>query len=231
MRAGRACSLLRSIALALTAWLLVPGAPAWGATAAESRAERQEIKEQRAAIEARFKAGEHECKQRFVVTSCINELQAQRREDLAALRKREIEHDEVQRRAQAEANRQRLERKSAEALDKPPVMPKAASAPGEPASASAVRGRSAHHASESASAPKTAPKATSASASAAKARKRSNADDEAAAAAARVVAQERRASEAAAHLEKVQARNAKREASGKVAAPLPVPAPTSAASQ
>ena len=86
---------------------------------AAAAAEREQIRLERAAVEARYKQGELACRERFAVTACVTELQTQRREALAALRLREIELDETKRKAEAEENARRLEAKRAAALSKP----------------------------------------------------------------------------------------------------------------
>ena len=48
-------------------------------------AQRQQIKTERAAAEARYKQAEADCNMRFAVSGCIAEAQAQRREALERL--------------------------------------------------------------------------------------------------------------------------------------------------
>jgi hypothetical protein len=62
-----------------------------------------------------------------------------------------------------------------------------------------------------------------------RARQRSKTAEDATVAAARVAAQQRRASEAAAHRQDVEQRNAERSARGKKSTPLPVPSAASVA--
>ena len=170
-------------------------------------AQRKQIKAERAAAEARYKQAEADCSQRFAVSGCIAEAQAQRREALTGLRMRELALDEAKRKADAEESARRIEAKRAEAASKPPPVPRAASAP--PAAAGFGRRRPCAAASARASAPRppTMPPT----------------------AAARVAAQQRRASEAAAHRQEVEQRNAERSARGKKSAPLPVPSAASVA--
>jgi colicin import membrane protein len=216
----------RFAAQGLAAWLVLalwPAMPAWADEAASAAAsassapsaptEREQLRRERAAVEARYKDAEIACSKRFVVSSCVNEVQAQRREALGALRQREIALDEAKRRAEAEQSAQRLDAKRAASMSKPEPVPHAVPA----ANASAPRS-----ASGSASAPTD------------RAKRRAKTTDEAAAAAAaatRVAAQQRRASEAAAHREAVDRRNAERAARGKKSTPLPVPPAASAASR
>ncbi len=176
-------------------------------------AERERIRLERAAVEARYKQGEMACRERFAVTGCVTDLQTQRREALTALRQREIELDEARRKVEAEENARRLEAKRAAAQSKPVPEPR----PEPAAGASAARSA-----------------ASAASAPSERARRRSKTADDAAAAAARAAAQQRRRSEAAAHRHSVEQRNAERAARGKKSTPLPVPAalpPASAASR
>jgi colicin import membrane protein len=194
-------------------------AAAWTAGAAlaaealDAAAERERIRLERAAVEARYKQGELACRERFAVTGCVTDLQTQRREALAPLRQREIELDEAKRKADAEENARRLEAKRAAAQSKPVPEPRVESAPGASAARSA---------------------ASAVSSPSARALRRSQTADDAAAAAARATAQQRRLSEAAAHRQAVEQRNAERAARGKKSTPLPVPAalpPASAASR
>lgn len=197
-------SLLRAAGLAV-GLILVCGAHA--TESPEAQVERQTIKTQRAAANAQLKKAEAECRQRFVVSSCINEAQAQHREAMSALRMRELTLDEAKRKAEAEENERRLQAKRAEAASRPPPVPRAASAPKASAAASA------------ASAPLAGDRV----------RKRSKTGDDATAAAERVAAQQRRAAEAAAHRQEVEQRNAERAARGKKTTPLPVPSAASVA--
>jgi hypothetical protein len=192
------------------AWLALGLLLACGAHATEppeAQAERQKIKVERAAANAQLKKAEAECRQRFVVSSCINEAQAQHREAMTALRMRELALDEAKRKAEAEENERRLEAKRAEVASRPPPVPRAASAPKISGAASA------------ASSPQAGDRG----------RKRSKTGDDAAEAAARVAAQQRRAAEAAAHRQEVEQRNAERMARNKKSTPLPVPSAASVA--
>jgi len=173
----------------------------------EAQAERQQIKAQRAAADAQYRKAEAECRQRFAVSGCITEAQAQHRETMSALRMRELALDEAKRKAEAEANEHRIEAKRADAANRPPPQPRAASAPKASAAASAASGPVASE----------------------RVRKRSKTADDAAAAAARVAAQQRRATEAAVHRQEVEQRNAERVARGKKSVPLPVPSAASVA--
>jgi colicin import membrane protein len=187
--------------------LLLPLSAA-AAESGDAAAQREAIRHERSAVEARYQQGEAQCKQRFSVSSCVADLQAQRRRDLAALRERELALDEAKRKADAEDNARRLQAKQDVAKARPPPEPRAASA------------------ARAASAPTVA----SAPAHGERARKSSKTADDADAAAARAAAQQHRVSEAAGRREAAEQRNAERAAKGKKSTPLPIPAPLPAAS-
>jgi len=197
---------LRRAVLALVGLAAALPFAASAADLPQDKAELEQIRLERVAVEQRYQQAESSCRQRFAVSGCIEEAQAQRRKALADLRQRELALDEARRRSEAEQARLRQQAKQAEAQRRPPPEPlaaKSASAPAEvaasaPAAKTPVRGRS-----------KTA--------------------DDAAAAAARAAAQQQRASEAAAHREEVERRNAERAARGKTSKPLPVPSAASVA--
>lgn len=199
----RHARLLQAVCLGLLVGL---GAAAHALEPASGAAQRQQIKTERAAAEARYKQAEADCSKRFAVSGCLAEAQAQRREAMTGLRAREVALDEAQRKADAEESARRVQAKQAEAASKPPPVPRAASAPAS-AAASAAAGRAPSE----------------------RARQRSKTAEDATVAAARVSAQQRRASEAAAHRQEVEQRNAERSARGKKSTPLPVPSAASVA--
>ena len=168
--------------------------------------QRQQIKTDRAAVDARYKQVEADCNKRFAVSGCIADAQAQRREAMTGLRQRELALDEAQRQADAEESARRVQAKQAEAASKPAPVPRATSAPAGTAASASAAGTGSE-----------------------RARQRSKTADDAAAAATRVAAQQRRASEAAAHRQDVEQRNAERYARGKKVTPLPVPTAASVA--
>ena len=196
---------MRVAALALCVGWVAAAGTARAAESPEAVAQRQQIKQQRAEAEARFKRTEAECKQRFAVSGCVADAEAERRATLATLRQRELALDDAKRQAEAQESRRRLESKRAEAQNRLPPVPRAASEP--------------RAASSAASAPLIKERV----------RRTSQTADEAADAAARALAQQRRASEAAAHRQEVEQRNAERAARGKKAQPLPVPSAASVA--
>lgn len=191
-------------------WGLCLGAGLTGAAlaveAASDAAQRQQIKSERGAAEARFKQAEADCNKRFAVSSCVAEAQAQRREAVNGLRIRELTLDEAKRKADAEDSARRVQAKQDEAASRPLPVPRAASAPPGVA-ASAANGRAGSE----------------------RVRARSKTADEATAAAARVAAQQRRAMEAEVHRQDVEKRDAERLARGKKSTPLPVPTAASVA--
>lgn len=196
---------MRVAALALCLGWIGAAGTAVAAEPPEAAAQRQQIKQERAAAEERFKRTEAECKQRFSVSGCVADAEAERRATLATLRLRELALDDAKRQAEAAESRRRLESKRAEAQNKPPPVPHAASEP------------------------RAAPSAASAPLFKERTRRASQTADEAAEAAARALAQQRRASDAAAHRQEVEQRNAERAARGKKSQPLPVPSAASVA--
>jgi hypothetical protein len=188
-------------------------------------AEKAELRAEREAVEARYRTAERACRERLLVSSCLRDAQQQRREALAALRERELMLDETIRRAEAEEHAQRRDAKAgaaaqaasaasarAEAASAPAAVGAKAAAPAAPAArASAPDTSSWRRAQPRVDPPQPSPAEREA--------------QRAAAAAERAAAQQRRASEAQAHRETVERRNAERSAKGRApAAPLPVPA-------
>ena len=89
--------------------------------------ERARIASERAEVEKRYADRERECRERFVVTSCVDDAKRDRRKSLDALRARELKLDEETRRARTEARRAELAAKAAE--DARRDQARAASAP------------------------------------------------------------------------------------------------------
>jgi len=93
-------------------------------------AERHRIAEERAAIEARYAARERECRDRFVVTSCVDDAKVERRRGLDALRTRQLKLDEDKRRARtAERNAELAAKAADDARREQERAARAASAP------------------------------------------------------------------------------------------------------
>jgi len=68
---------------------------------AEERAERQRIASERAQAEATYSQREQACRERFVVTSCVDEAKRERRKTLERLRQQEAVLDEGLRKQRA----------------------------------------------------------------------------------------------------------------------------------
>ena len=98
--------------VALLALCALPVAFALPGTADD--AERARIAHERAEIEARYAERERACRERFVVTSCVEDAKRDRRRGLDALRARQLELDEARRRARTAARRAELATKAAE---------------------------------------------------------------------------------------------------------------------
>lgn len=164
---------------------------------ADPAAERRRIGAERRAIEARFDQEEAACRERFVVTSCVDGVLARKRELLAGLRHQELLLDDADRKARAAARLEGIEAKRAAAAARPPAPPRAEPAPhraAAPAAPQALR--------------PARPEVDAA---------------EAEAAARRASAAARRREAAAADRARIAAREAQREAGGKKSAPLPTP--------
>ena len=104
-------SFLAALAVGAGAWLTAGLARA--ADGPED-AERANIARERNAAEARFTASDAECRKRFIVSSCLEAAQQERRKTVDALRARQLAVDEARRRERVEARRTELENKSAE---------------------------------------------------------------------------------------------------------------------
>ncbi len=157
---------------------------------AELRAERQQLSEA-------FAKEERACSEQFLVTACLDDARARRREALAPVRERELKLDEAERRVKAEQRRQAVAAKQALAASQPAAR-----------LAPPVRVRSAPVAS---SAPGREPPAAETA-------------DRAAAAAARAQVLEAQRLGAVQAQRRVDKREADRLAGGRKAAPLPTPA-------
>ena len=82
--------------------------------AADRAAERQRIDSERRAIEAGFAAEEAACRERFVVTSCVDDVRQRKRDALAGLRAEGLLLDDADRQARAAARLQAIESKRLE---------------------------------------------------------------------------------------------------------------------
>ncbi|HJV62166.1 MAG TPA: hypothetical protein VJ743_14555 [Albitalea sp.] len=79
--------------------LAAPGAFAFSPD--EERAERARIQAERSQVQAAYEQRERECRQRFVVTSCIDAARRDRRQALERLRQQQELLDEAQRKQRA----------------------------------------------------------------------------------------------------------------------------------
>ncbi|MEP6738873.1 MAG: hypothetical protein ABJA61_00755 [Caldimonas sp.] len=84
------------------------------AGAVDGGAEKSRIAAERSAAEASYAARERECRQRFIVSSCIEDARRERRAALDGLRARQIVIDEAARRERVAARRAELAAKAAE---------------------------------------------------------------------------------------------------------------------
>ncbi|KNZ32099.1 MAG: hypothetical protein AD742_13325 [Methylibium sp. NZG] len=207
-------------------WCVSVAVPAQGGPAAE----RQRLANESAAVEARFKAQEVACQQRFAVTDCVNLAKQERRDALAPLRRQSAALDDAQRKQRAAERREAIGQKleGAQTREREIVLrgaPAAASAPAAPLSGEATEVPAESAATPArpireAKPPKPppSPRATRTAATPASAadRRARGAEAQARAAARVQAAQERR--------EAVEKRNAERELRGKRVSPLPVPA-------
>lgn len=173
------------------------------AAAQDGAGERTRIDAERRQVEARYATEESACRQRFFVTSCIDDAKLRRREALDLLRQQELALDEAERRRRAEERLRAVEARRAEVAARPP----AASQP-EPAARSAPQAAA------------SAPEATAASEAPA-ANSRTGDASAAEAAAIRAAASERRRAEAAALQARIREREAARASAGQRSAPLP----------
>jgi colicin import membrane protein len=192
--------------------LIVVSGMACAADALDLRAdrERQRAVNERRRIEADYTARVRQCESQFVVTSCIEEARAQRREALDRLTQQQAVIEDALRKQRAAERMERLQEKqkqAAERRDAPPAPPRVVRRGGTAASAAA-----------SAPAPQVLQLPPSHTPSAAE-QQRNRA------------AYEKRQKDAAEHRATVEQRNALRAAEHKPAAPLPVPPAASAASR
>jgi hypothetical protein len=82
---------------------------------ADDAAQRQELKRQRAAIEAQHAQREEACRKQFVVTPCLEKVRVDKQTALESVRTHELALDEAERRQRAEAQAQRVADKAKEA--------------------------------------------------------------------------------------------------------------------
>jgi hypothetical protein len=109
----RVVLLLALVFAPCASWPAAP-APAASATTASHADERARIARERSAVEARFRSREDECRQRFIVTSCLDDAKAERRQAIDKLRARKMVVDEARRHERADERRAELADKAAE---------------------------------------------------------------------------------------------------------------------
>ncbi|HEX4236201.1 MAG TPA: hypothetical protein VH041_18080 [Caldimonas sp.] len=111
-------------------------AMAFAAPAAAADGERAAIAHERAAIEARYAERERECREHFIVTSCVDDARRDRRRGLDELRARQLKLDEKQRHERAAQRNAELAAKAADdARRDQERAARAASSPGPPGAA------------------------------------------------------------------------------------------------
>jgi len=115
----------RLLVIALLSIAALAPVPARAQDAPSSQAERERIAKQRQAAEVQYAQREAECKRRFVVTSCIDQARADRRQSLDNLHQQEIALDEVERQQRSAEHRRRREAKAWDEINKPPPEPRA----------------------------------------------------------------------------------------------------------
>jgi len=194
--------------------LLAAALPARAAEPDDITADRARIAAARAAAEQHYADRERECRQRFVVTSCVEEAKRERGATLSALQREQNLLDDRVRQAQAAERREELrERAQAEAAR--------ASAPQTPrdAASHAPSDRPTHAADAASKAPPQ-PQPMLKGGVGVVGEERRSADQQARSRATFDAAQR----EAAKHRAEVEAKSASKAASGKKpAAPLPLP--------
>lgn len=162
--------------------------------------ERAQLRAERHQLSETFAREERACALQFMVTACLDDARARRREALAPLRERELSLDEAERRAKADQRRLAIAAKQALAASQPAASP--------------VRVRSTP--------------ATGSVPATAREPRLSEAVDRATAAAARARALEEQHLGAVQAQQRVVRREAARLAVGRKAAPLPTPASSAA---
>lgn len=98
------------------ALVLLAGHAAQGA---ERSAERAQVAAERQRLEAQYSAEEARCRERFAVSSCVDEVRKRRRQALAGVRQRELALDDAERRQRAAERQEAVARKQAELAARP----------------------------------------------------------------------------------------------------------------
>jgi len=178
-------------------------------TPEEERIERERIKSERAQVEAAYATRERECRDRFVVTSCIEGARRDRRQALERLRRQQEVMDEAQRKQRAAQRMEDIRSKIVDEDSKRPAVTVRQRRDGKPRDEPADR---------------SPPERSASAAGPARAASQATAQETK-----RRLDYASRQQEAKAHREAVERRNAERAAKGKrPAATLPVPASAAA---
>ncbi|RQP23601.1 hypothetical protein [Piscinibacter terrae] len=186
----------------------------------QESAERDRIKRERDQADATYKAREIECRQRFVVTPCLDQARRDRREALDRLRQQQEVLDEAQRKQRAAQRMDEIRSKVSgdEAKQREAAAQKRRRQRVEPAVSQPEAAASSPAAVLKQEPPAAVATPASANASAMEVHEQ------------KAQAYEKRQKEAAEHRAEVEARNAQRAANGKPPA-KPLPTPASAASR
>jgi len=179
--------------------------PAAAIDPAAERAERRRIESERSQVEAAFAQRERECRERFVVTSCLEDARRDRRQSLEQLRQQQAILDESQRKQRAA---QRMDDIRSKVSEQDARRRNVTTQQGKERPRREVLAHSSPHAAFGASAAEEGASGVS----------RSGTE-----AARRVSEYEKRQAEAQAHRATVERRNAEKAAQGKFSKPLPVP--------
>jgi hypothetical protein len=126
---------LRAVMLAALMVMVADSVPA-------ATPERAQLAEARQRIESEHAERVAQCRQQFVVTSCVEAAEARRREGLTALQAREAEIDDGERKARAQARQSRIDAKQQRKKDAPtpvPLVPADSAAAQEAAAVEAAR--------------------------------------------------------------------------------------------
>ena len=85
--------------------------------------DRGEITAERQRLQSAYAAEEAQCRERFAVTACVDDVRKRRRAALAGPRAQELALDDVERLQRAQARREAVGRKQKQAAERPVVAP------------------------------------------------------------------------------------------------------------
>lgn len=205
------------LAAAALAVALAPTVQA--ADGADTAAQRQRIAQERATVQARARAAEQECRQRFVVTPCVDRVRGERRAALQRLDQQAAVLDDAQRKQRAAQRAQRIQQRH----DDQARADEQRMAPDGQSKVRAVRTPAAQGEGAAGADATAAPKAVRQTAAGAQQRAAASAREREDAAQ-RSAAARRRADQAEAHRTAVEKRNADRARRHPPQATLPLPA-------